>query len=80
MAASQRQLQRYIYLRNSTLQIFYISYCDVMLKRNELLWIFLGKDFCEKCKHTEIALNVIQKQYFSSKNPFSFHYSRIATP
>ena len=40
MAASQRQLQRYIYLRNSKLQIFYISYCDVMLKRNEFLWIF----------------------------------------
>ena len=40
MAASQRQLQRYIYLRNSKLQIFYISYCDVMLKRNELLLFF----------------------------------------
>ena len=30
MAASQRQLQRCIYLRNSKLQIFYISYCDVI--------------------------------------------------
>ena len=77
MAASQRQLQRYIYLRNSTLQILTVTSCE---RENELLWIILGKGFCEKCKHTEIALNVIQKQYFSSKNPFSFHYSPIATP
>ena len=40
---------------------------------------FLGRGFREKCKHTEIALNIIQKQYFSPKNPFAFHYSRIAT-
>ena len=37
MAASQRQLQRYIYFRNSRLHMFYISYSDVMLKRNEFL-------------------------------------------
>ena len=80
MAASQRQQQRYTYLTNSKLHIFYISYCDAMLKRNKFLWIFLGKGFHEKCKHAKIALNIIQKQYFSSKNPFSFHYSRIATP
>ena len=67
------------FLRNSKLQIFHIFYCDVMLKRNEFFWIFLGKGLREKCKHTEIALNIIQKQYFSSNNPFSFHYSRIAT-
>ena len=40
MAASQGQLQRYTCLRNSKLHIFYISYCDVMLKRNEFSWIF----------------------------------------
>ena len=40
MAAFQRQLQRYIYFRNSRLHMFYISYSDVMLKRNEFLWIF----------------------------------------
>ena len=40
MVASQRQLQSYVSLRNSKLQIFYISYCDIMLKRNEFLWIF----------------------------------------
>ena len=27
--------------------------------------IFLSGDFGEKCKHTELALNFIQKQYFS---------------
>ena len=35
MAASQRQLQRYIYLTNSKLRIPDISYCDVWLKRKE---------------------------------------------
>ena len=40
MAASQRLLQRYIYLRNSRLYMFYISYPDIMLKRNEFLLIF----------------------------------------
>ena len=33
----------------------------------------LGNGFREKYKHTELALNFIQK-------PFSFYYSRIATP
>ena len=27
--------------------------------------IFLSEGFDEKCKHTELALNFIQKQYFS---------------
>ena len=27
--------------------------------------IFLSEGFGEKCKHTELALNFIQKQYFS---------------
>ena len=31
MAASQRQLQKYIYFRNSGLHMFYIFYSDVML-------------------------------------------------
>ena len=61
MTASQRQLQKYAYLRNSKLHIFYISYCDVVLKRNKFLWTFV-KGFREKCKHTELALNFIQKQ------------------
>ena len=41
---------------------------------------FIGKAFRKICKYTEIALNIIQKQYFSSKKLFSFHYSRIVTP
>ena len=68
------------YLRNSKLDIFYISYCDAMLKRNKFLWIFSGKSFREKCRHTEVDLYIIQKQYFSSKNPFYYHYSQTATP
>ena len=59
MAASQRQLQRYIYFRTFKLDIFYISYCDVMLKRNEFYGFELGKGFHEKCKHTELAINFI---------------------
>ena len=27
--------------------------------------IFLSEGFGKKCKHTEVALNFIQKQYFS---------------
>ena len=34
-------LALYASLRNSKLHIFYISYCDVMLKRKEFLWIFV---------------------------------------
>ena len=61
MAAFQRQLQRN---RDSRLHMFYISYSDVRLKRNEFLY-FLSEDFGGKCKHTELALNFIQKQHFS---------------
>ena len=39
--AFQRQL--HIYFKNSRLQIFYISYFDIMLKRDKFLWIFLSK-------------------------------------
>ena len=58
---------KYIYFKNSRLHIFYISYFDVMLKRNEFLWLFLTKGFVEKCKKTELALNLIEKQYFRKK-------------
>ena len=71
MAASQRQLQRYIYSRNSRLHMFYISYSDVMLERDKFLY-FLSEGFSEKCKHTESALNFTQKQYFSQKTHFPF--------
>ena len=39
----------------------------------------LGKGFHEKCKYAELALNFIQKQKFSPKKTFSFHYSQIVT-
>ena len=42
-----------------------LSYFDIMLKRNGFLWFFLSKRFGEKCKHTELALNFIQKKNFS---------------
>ena len=61
--ASQRQLQTYIHFRHSSK--YYISYFDVMLKRNEFLWFFWSKDIGLKCKHTELALNFVQKQYLS---------------
>ena len=51
MAASQRQLQRYSYLKE---------------ERN-FYGFLLGKGFREKCKCTELALNFIQKQEFSPK-------------
>ena len=42
MAASQRQLQRYIYLKKSYTYFTFLT-CDVMLKSNRFFWIFLGK-------------------------------------
>ena len=33
---------------------------------------FLSKGFDEKCKHTELALNFVQKEYFSWKTHFLF--------
>ena len=60
-----RTAAKYIYFKNSRLHIFYISYFDVMLKMDEFLWIFLSKGFDKKCKQTELALDFIQKQYFS---------------
>ena len=44
MAASQSQLQRYIYFRNSTLHMFQISYPDVNEERI-LMNIFLSEGF-----------------------------------
>ena len=61
MAASQRQLQIHIYLTNSQLNIFYISYCDVMLKRNEFLWILVGKGFREKVEAQKISFKFHSK-------------------
>ena len=56
---------KYIYVQNARLHIFYISHFDVMLKRPNFYGFFLSSGFDEKCKLTELALNFIQKQYFS---------------
>ena len=42
MAASQRQLQRYIYLRKSYTYFTFLT-CDVILESNEFFGFFLGK-------------------------------------
>ena len=55
----------YIYFKNFRLQMFYIYYFDIMWKRDKFLRDFLSKGFDEKCKQTELALDFIQKQYFS---------------
>ena len=57
---SQRQQQIYIYLRNSKLHIFLAM--TVVLKGTNFYVSLLGEGFCEKWKHTELALNFIQKQ------------------
>ena len=62
MAASQRQMQTYIHFRNS--YTFYISYPDV-IKGDRIFVTFLSNGFGEKCKHTELASNFVQKQYFN---------------
>ena len=62
---SSKTAAKYIYFKNSRLHVFYISYFDVMLKRDKFLWIFLSRDFDEKCKQTELTLDFLQKQYFS---------------
>ena len=51
-----------IYSYQEFLHIFYISYFDI--------GFFLRKGFGKKCKHTELALNFVQKQYFSLKKTY----------
>ena len=36
------------------------------------MYFFLGKGFHEKCKHTEIALNIIQNSILVQKTHFPF--------
>ena len=56
MAASQKQLQIYIYFRNS---YTYFTF--------QFFMFLLSKDFGKKRKHAELALNYVCKQYFSQK-------------
>ena len=44
--------------------MFYISYPDV-IKGDRIFVTFLSNGFGEKCKHTELASNFVQKQYFN---------------
>ena len=39
---------KYIYFKNSKLQIFYTSYFDIMLKKDKFLWIFFKFRFRRK--------------------------------
>ena len=41
--------------------IFYISYCDVMLKRNKFLWILVGKGFRENVEAQKISFKFHSK-------------------
>ena len=43
-----------------------------MLKRNGFLRLFLSKGFGKKCKHTELALNFVQKQNLVKKTHSPF--------
>ena len=61
----KRQLQRYINFRNSG-YTFYIFLLSRHVKEKRIFMNnFLSEGFSEKCKHTELALNFIQKQCFS---------------
>ena len=52
--------------------MFYISYCDVMLKSNNFYGLFFSKGFREKCKHTELVLNFTQNNILVQKTHFPF--------
>ena len=59
---------KYIYFKNSRLHIFYISYFDIMLKRNKFLWTFLSTGFNEKCKQRELALKLFKNSILAKKH------------
>ena len=59
MAASQRQLQTYIHVR---ILHFLLRH---HVKEEQIFIFFLREGFDEKCKHTELSSNFVQKQYFS---------------
>ena len=62
MAASQRQLQRSTHFRNSYI---YFTFLTLTSGERGTKTFFFSKGFEAKCKHIELALNFIQKQYFS---------------
>ena len=50
------------------------------VKEERVFMGFFSKGSGEKCKHAELALNFIQKQYFSEKDTFPLYFSRIPAP
>ena len=66
MAGSERQMQRYIYLTNSSLVKHILHFLLWRHVKEERIFMnfLLGRVLREKCNHTEIALNIIQKQVF----------------
>ena len=81
MAASQRQLQWYIHFKSyHGYTYFYKCYRNVMLKKNKFSCFCSSKPSGKKYKHTELALNFAQKQYFSQRNTFSLYFSQIVKP
>ena len=70
-----RKIPQWLLLKDSCKDIFILEILGTHVL-HFLLWghvkeerifmnIFLSEGFGEKCKHTEVALNFIQKQYFS---------------
>ena len=66
MGGSERQMQRYIYLTNSSLVKHILHFLLWRHVKEERIFMnfLLGRVLREKCNHTEIALNIIQKQVF----------------
>ena len=63
MAASQRQLQRYIFILKALMitNILHLLLSCHVIKRVQFSWT---KHFEEKYKHAKLALNFVKKQYF----------------
>ena len=70
-----RNIPQWLLLKDSCKDIFILEILGYILLlfllwrhvKEELIFMnsFLSEGFGEKCKHTELALNFIQKQYFS---------------
>ena len=59
-----KQLQTYIPFRNSYTYFTFLTLTSCE-RGTDFYDFFLGKSFGKKCKHTELALNFVQKQNFS---------------
>ena len=65
MAAFQRQLQSVFILKILDTQILHFLLWRQVKAGRIFMDIYLSKGFDEKCKQTELALDLIQKQYLS---------------